>query len=73
MENNFRVILAVKRLKISDVIEATGISRTTLTNLFYERLKNPNYATLQSVADFLDVSIDELVNKDFRMLKTEVR
>lgn len=69
MKNNFRVILAVKRLKISDVSRETGISRTTLTNLFYERLKNPNYSTLQTVANFLEVSVDELMTQEIEVIK----
>ena len=39
MKNNFRVILAKQRKKTSDVAEATGISKTTLTILYYERKK----------------------------------
>nr|DAQ53714.1 MAG TPA: helix-turn-helix domain protein [Caudoviricetes sp.] len=41
MKNNFRIILAKQRKKIVDVYKATGIAKTTLTNLYYERSKNP--------------------------------
>ena len=62
MKNNLRVILAKQRKKISDIHEATGISKTTLTSLYYERTKNPETATLLKVADYLGVTIDELLN-----------
>ena len=55
MKNNMRVILAKKRLKVA------GLSKSTLTALYYERAKNPTFETLQKVADFLEVTIDELL------------
>lgn len=62
MKNNIRVILARKRLKISDLAKGTGISKSTLTALYYERTNHPDIITLQKVANFLNVTIDELLN-----------
>ena len=56
-----RVILAKKRLKVADVARETGLSKSTLTALYYERSKNPTLETLQKVADFLEVTIDDLL------------
>ncbi|HEM6116791.1 TPA: helix-turn-helix transcriptional regulator [Streptococcus suis] len=61
MTNNFRVVLAKKRKKIADVAEATGLSKTTLTALYYERTKNPEVETLLKIANYLGVTIDELL------------
>ena len=69
MKNNLRVFLAIRRMKLVDVSRGTGISRTTLTNLYYERLENPNYATLSKVASFLDISVDELMNSEVKVTK----
>lgn len=69
MKNNFRVFLAIKRLKLAEVSRETGISRTTLTNFYYERLENPNYSTLNKVASFLDISVDELMNSEVEVTK----
>lgn len=55
MENNFRIILAKKR--------KTGISKSTLTNFYYERTENPELQTIVKVADFLNVSVDELIGR----------
>lgn len=60
LKNNMRVILAKKRLKVADVARETGLSKSTLTALYYERSKNPTFETLQKVADFLEVTIDDL-------------
>lgn len=46
MKNNFRVLLAKQRKKVSDVYKATGISKTTLTSLYYERTKNPEFLVI---------------------------
>lgn len=61
MKNNFRIILATQRKTVADVHEATGISKTTLTNIYYERSENPELQTLLKISDYLHVTIDELL------------
>lgn len=61
MNNNFRVILAKQRKKVSDVHKATGISKSALISLYYERTKRPDIEILQKVAEYLGVTIDELL------------
>lgn len=61
MKNNMRVILAKKRLKVADVARETGLSKSTLTALYYERTKNPEAETLLKIADYLGVTLDELL------------
>lgn len=61
MKNNMRVLLAQKRQKVSDVHKATGVSKSTLTALYYERTKRPDIETLQKVSEYLGVTIDELL------------
>jgi len=56
-----RVILAKKRLKVADVARETGLSKSTLTALYYERTKNPEVETLLKIADYLGVTLDELL------------
>ena len=64
MNNNFRVILAKQRKKVSDVHKATGISKSALISLYYERTKRPDIETLQKIANYLGVSIDELLTPE---------
>lgn len=61
MKNNFRVILAKKRKTVADLSKDTGISKTTLTNLYYERTKNPDSQTLLKLSKVLGVTIDEIL------------
>lgn len=58
------ILLAKQRKKVSDVYKATGISKTTLTSLYYERTKNPEVETLLKIADYLGVTIDELLTPE---------
>ena len=57
-----RVILAKKRLKVADVARETGLSKSTLTALYYERAKNPNLDTLKKVSSYLGVTLDEFLD-----------
>ena len=61
MRNNFRVILAKKRKTVAELSKDTGISKTTLTNLYYERTKNPDSQTLLKLSNALGVTIDEIL------------
>ena len=62
LKNNMRVILAKQRKKTSDVAEATGILKSTLTALYYERAKNPSLDTLKKVSSYLGVTLDEFLD-----------
>ena len=64
MKNNFRVLLAKRRKKVSDVHNKTGISKSAVIALYYERTKKPDIQTLQKVADYLGVTIDELLTPE---------
>ncbi|HER6343817.1 TPA: helix-turn-helix domain-containing protein [Streptococcus pyogenes] len=61
MKNNMRVLLAKQRKKVSDVAKATGIAKSTLTALYYERTKNLEVEMLIKIANYLGVTLDELL------------
>lgn len=64
LKNNFRILLAKQRKKVSDVSEATGIAKSTLTALYYERTKRPDIERLTKVADYLGVTVGELLTPE---------
>lgn len=57
-----RVILAKNRLKVADVARETGLSKSTLPALYYERAKNPSLDTLKKVSSYLGVTLDEFLD-----------
>lgn len=74
---NLAEILARRELKIRDVSEATGVSRTTLTALNYNQGKGVQFETLDKICTFLDISPGELFShfpfefKAIEVLQTE--
>lgn len=61
IKSNLPVLLASRLLRMSDVIRDTGISRPTLTNLYYGKGKGINYDTLNKLCTYLDVTPGELL------------
>lgn len=61
MNNNFRVILAKQKKSLKDVHEVTHLSMTTLSGIYSEKTANPEFKTLLKIANYLNVSIDELL------------
>ncbi|HIW72341.1 MAG TPA: helix-turn-helix transcriptional regulator [Candidatus Levilactobacillus faecigallinarum] len=61
MENKLSEILGARLLSISTVQEKTGISRKTLTGLYYRRAKNVKLDTLQKLCDYLQIPLSDLI------------
>lgn len=61
INNNFSILLAKRLLKISKISEDTGISRTTLTNLYYRRSTQITFDVLDKLCKYLDCSISDIV------------
>lgn len=73
MRNNLSRILGERLLKVSDVYKATGISRSTLTDIYYQRSTNIKLETLQKICDYLQISLSELIEYEpKRIEKMEV-
>lgn len=73
IDNKFSMILGAKRLKITDVAKNTGTSRTTLTNLYYDRNAAISLDTLDRLCGFLQCGIGDLFEykKNDELLKGE--
>lgn len=58
--NNFSSILKAKNLKISEVFAKTGISRTTLTKLFYGEGEAIYFNVLEKLCNYLSCDIQDV-------------
>lgn len=58
---NLPVLLAKRRMKITDLHKRTGISRTTLAALYYEKAKGVQFETLSKICKELDCTINDLI------------
>ena len=54
-------ILGEKKLKISDVANATGINRGTITRLYKETAIRVEFEVLERLCLFLECDISELI------------
>jgi len=59
--NKFSTILGERLLKISKIADDTGISRTTLTNLYYRRLNGISFEVLGKLCRYLDCSVSDIL------------
>nr|DAW90259.1 MAG TPA: Cro/C1-type HTH DNA-binding domain protein [Bacteriophage sp.] len=60
IKNNLSAILGKRLIKISEVSDATGISRTTLTNLYYRRSSGITFEVLDKLCKYLNCDVGEL-------------
>ncbi|MCM3270314.1 helix-turn-helix domain-containing protein [Paenibacillus elgii] len=58
--NKLSEIMGRKRLKISDVVDGTGLARNTVTELYHGRAKRIDLETLDKLCLYLNVSVGEI-------------
>lgn len=54
------VILAEKKLRVADVVRATGMSKSTLHKLYNEDSSRIDFNTVNELCKFLDVQVGDL-------------
>jgi len=58
---NLAVKMAERKIKINELSKRSGISRPTLTSLYYERSKGIEFDTLERLCRALDIPIEEII------------
>lgn len=61
IENRLKVILAEKRLKIKNVVENTGLSRNTVSNIVNKPHCNISNETLDRLCCYLEITPGDLL------------
>lgn len=54
------VILAEKKLRVADVVRATGMSKSTLHKLYNQESSRIDFNTVNELCKFLDVQVGDL-------------
>lgn len=62
MRCNLAILLAERNLKITKVFNDTGISRTTLTSLYYNHAKGIQFDTYNTLCNYLKTTPDQLIS-----------
>lgn len=60
IKSNLQMLLAQRRLKITQVAQDTGISRTTLTSLYYQHAQGLQLDTINKLCQYLNVTPGDL-------------
>ena len=61
VNNRFSVLLGERLTKISRIASETGISRTTLTNLYYRRSSKISFDVLDRLCRYLNCTPNDIL------------
>ena len=61
IECKLSTLMGAQRKKISDVSRATGISRTTLIELYYDRSKAVSFRVVELLCRYLNCTVGDLL------------
>ena len=59
--NRFSRLIGERRLTVKEVAARTRISRTTLHDLYHDRSRRIDYATLEKLCSFFGVTTQEIL------------
>lgn len=62
VKNNLSKILGERRITLTQVFENTGISRSTLGQIYNEKSKMIRHETIDTLCNYLQISVGELLD-----------
>lgn len=60
LKNNLSAIMGAKRIKIYELEKISGISRSTITRLYYDKTNTISFNTLENICRALNCSPNDL-------------
>ena len=62
VKSNLHVLMGKKKIKsINQLAIETGISRPTLTRIYYDQSDRIEFGTIEKLCDFFDCEVGELI------------
>ena len=55
------VLMGEKRYKIKDVHEKTGLARTTISNLYHDKMERVDYETLSRLCKLFECGVGDIL------------
>ncbi len=60
LKNKLSAIMGAKRIKIYELAQISGISRSTITRLYYDQTNTVSFNTLEKLCKALECKLDDL-------------
>lgn len=60
IKNNLSMLMGVKRIKISELSQLTGLNYNTIANLYHEKTKGVDFETLNKICWALECDSQKL-------------
>lgn len=60
IKNNLSMLMGAKRIKIYELQKLSGLSRSTITRLYYEQTNTVSLYTLEALCKALDCTLNDL-------------
>ena len=60
IKNRLSIIIGEKRIKFHEIVKLTGISRKTLYNIYHDKTRGIDFATLDKLCFALDCTPNDL-------------
>ena len=54
-------LMGEKRYNIQDVYELSGLSRSTISNLYHDKMQRIDYETLNKLCELFKCTVDDLI------------
>ena len=67
---NLSTLMGMKRYTIKDVHEKTGLSRSTVSNLYNDKATRIDYETVDKLCNLFQCRIDELLVRTDKQVST---
>lgn len=64
IKSHLAIRIAEKKIKIIDVVRATGIDRSTVTKLYHDRLQRLELEVLDKLCDFFDCEVEDILYRE---------
>jgi len=61
INSKLSTLMGENRYKIGDVHEKTGLSRTTISNLYHDRMERIDYVTLSKLCELFDCPVGDIL------------
>ena len=64
MKNNLSMLMGTQRKTATKLYEETGVSKTTIHELYHEKQINPSFSTVSKLCKALDLTLNEFFGID---------